>query len=152
MSQTKNKERPNQPAFDVGDEFICKLDGTRGYIILPFRAAIIKIDGQKDPRVVPVENLLLEKAFEIVSYTKQDKVSYRKGDKVRIIPTKEKVITGTVLDSRWFYVCHLYKGGTIKVAPGDILLPGDTKIIPPVHLPKINLKDLSGRGRLFRDN
>lgn len=144
MTQTKNKERPNQPTFDVGDEFVCKLDGTRGYIILPFRAAIIKIDGQKDPRVVPEDNLIFEE--QIVGEA-PERIFFVKGDRVRVIPTKDKVVKGTVIDSRWFYVCHLYKGGEIKVAPGDILLPGDTKIIPAVHL-----RNYTKRGRLFRDN
>lgn len=139
MRLTKNKERPNQPLFEVGDEVICRINGERGYIILPFRAAMVAFKEGK-PKVIPEDNLCLAVADGVgVS-----KTFYVKGNKVRVIPTKDEVLIGQVVDSKWFYVVHLYKGGLIKIFLAEILMKSTGKIIPfqPLGMLKINPKNL----------
>lgn len=139
MDLTKNKERPNQPLFDVGEEVICKINGERGYIILPFRAAMVAFKEGK-PKVIPEKNLCLD----IADGVDMSKGFYVKGNKVRVIPTKDKVLIGQVIDSKWFYVVHLHKNGQVKVALAEILMKSTGKIIPfkSLEMLKVNPKNL----------
>jgi len=140
MDLTKNKEKPNQSRFNVGDEVICKIDGQKGYIILPFRVAIVAFKKGK-PKVIPEDSLILE---ELVEGRVAEKTFYVKGDKVRVIPTKEEILSGQVIDSKWFYVVHLYKGGEVKVAVAEVLMKATGKIIPfrPLGFLKIDPRNL----------
>lgn len=140
MSLTKNKERPDQPLFDVGDEVICKINGERGYIILPFRATIVAFKEGK-PKVIPEENLILS---EPEAWHKITKTFFVKGNNVEIIPKKTPPVFGQVVDSKWFYVVHLYKTGEVKVALAEILMKATGKIIPfkSLGMLKMNPKNL----------
>lgn len=140
MKQTKNKERPNQPKFTVGEEIICKINGERGYVILPFRTAVVAFKEGKS-KVIPEDNLILS---EPKAWHKKTKTFFVKGDNVEIIPERTPAMFGQVIDSKWFYVLHIYKTGEVKVALAEILIKSSGKIIPfrPLGLIKISPKNL----------
>jgi len=114
-----------QPKFKVREEVICKIDGQPAYIILPFKAAVVKLG--RALRVIPEENLLIEEPLKKGVFAKP---SFVKGDLVRIIPTEKKVVTGEVVDSKWFYVIHFHRTGELKIAFAEVLVKAGTKIIP----------------------
>jgi len=141
-----------EPKFKVREEVVCKVDGQPAYIILSFRAAVVKLG--RALRVIPEENLILEKPA--INWTK---TTFTKGDLVRVIPTEKNIVTGEVVDSKWFYVIHFHKTGELKIAFAEVLAKAGTKIIP--HLPLVQLRpipgqsfgrDLPGQGKMFRGN
>lgn len=142
------KEDVKNPKFKIGEQFVSRITGERGYIVNSFRACVVNL--KRAVRVIPEENLLLEAELESNPIFDHTKATFVKGDIVRIIPTEKTVVTGTVIDSRWFYVVHLYKTGELKVVLAEMLAKGNLKIIPFVTIPTINIKDLPGQGKLFK--
>jgi len=117
-----------EPKFKIGEEAISRITGERGYIVNSFRACVVNL--KKTARVIPEENLLLETKLESDLIFDHTEATFVKGDIVKVIPTEKHVITGTVVDSKWFYVFHLHKTGELKVVLADMLAKGNLKIIP----------------------
>lgn len=127
-----------KPKFKTGEEFVSRINGEKGYIILPFRAGIVKI--KKALKVIPVSELIFN---EKIVGDAPKRNFFIKNDEVRIISCPLKGIIGTIIDIKWFYVVHLYRGGIIKVILGEILLKPGSKIIP--FIPLTQLKPAPGQ-------
>ena len=141
MEKIVSEEDSKEPKFKVGEEVIVRVNGERGYIILPFRACLVNFG--KAAKVIPEENLVLQEP--LMELPTQPRGFYAKGDKVRVIPTEKKIIVGVVVDSKWFYVFHLHKSGELKVALAGMLAKGNLKIIPFIPRVILNPKTLPAR-------
>jgi len=138
-----------EPTFKIGEEAISKITGERGYIVNSFRACVVNFG--KIGKVIPEENLVKEgeELLDRPLFDETKDIVFSAGDIVRFIPTEKKVIIGTVVDSKWFYIFHLHKTGELKVVLAGMLVKGNVKIIPFVPLKRviINPKDLPGQKR-----
>ena len=117
--------------FNVGDEFICRVDGVWGYVILAFKACALAMGVVGIPaqvRVVP------EKFLRIDSQSKDSLPHgetiglFRNGQIVRVKTTGKQ---GRVLDTKQFYVVH-FRRGDVKVILEEVMAKTSEKIIMPI--------------------
>jgi len=136
-----------EPKFKVREEVICRINGQPAYVILPFRAAIVKLG--RALRVIPFENLVMEELVDMI-FTEKEDIVFSKGDKVRVIPTEKlEVVMGKIVDSKWFYVIHFHKTGELTIAFAEVLVKAGTKIIP-FNIPLTQVKPILRQHNIFK--
>ena len=124
-----NSEKMIKQEFNVGDEFISRLDGVWGYVVLPFKGFIVQLS-EREGRLFPERYLASDKKKERGRDRFVKGEIFEHGERVRIIPTGKK---GKILDVKQFYVVH-FRNGEVKVLIQEIMAKSREKIISPIAL------------------
>lgn len=135
-----NREKMIKQEFKVGDEFVFRLNGVRGYVVLAFKGYVVKL-GEREGRLLPEGYLASDEKKE------EGRDPFEPGDKVRIIAGGKK---GKILDINQFYVVQ-FKNGQLSVLIQKVMAKGMGKIISPIP-PGACLGDLVEGGIFPRTN
>jgi len=113
--------------FKVGDEFICRLNGVWGYVVLAFKGCIVQLS-EREGRLLPERYLKTDEKKGRGRSRFVKKEIFERGEKVTIIPDGKK---GKVLDIKQFYVVQ-FRNGEVKVLVQEIMANSTEKIISPI--------------------
>lgn len=103
--------------FKVGDEFVSRLNGVWGYVVLPFKGYVVRLSG-REGRLVPEGHLASD----------EEKRTFERGEKVKIVADGKK---GKILDIKQFYVVQ-FRDGQVSVLIQEVMAKSREKIIAPI--------------------
>lgn len=107
--------------FKVGDEFISRLNGVWGYVVLPFKGCIVRLS-EREGRLLPEKYLITNEKKG------RGGPHFERGERVRIMANGKK---GKVLDIKQFYVVH-FRNGQVSVLVQEVMAKSREKIISPI--------------------
>lgn len=122
-----NSEKMIKQEFKVGDEFVFRLNGVRGYVVLAFKGYVVKLD-EREGRLLPEGYLITWEKKKPGRGRPGKKEIFERGQEVRIIPSGKK---GKILDINQFYVVQ-FKNGQLSVLIQKVMAKGREKIISPL--------------------